>query len=116
MGVFSTSFYRNNYKEDAFMRTIKELYSLEGKIYLWLGSTGAFEHFIASAKDEGFSLPIVKDDVLVLNENWSFCHHGFVGHMAFHNAAYVSGKKLIRVDYNKWISDAEDYLYHGDGK
>ena len=98
------------------MRTLKELYSLEGKIYLWLGSTGAFEHFIASAKDEGFSLPIVKDDVLVLNENWSFCHPGFVGHMAFHNAAYVSGKKLIRVDYNKWISDAEDYLYHGDGK
>ena len=98
------------------MRTVKELYSLEGKVYLWLGSTGSFEQFIVSAKDEGFSLPIGEDDILVLNEDWSFCHPGFVGHMAFHNAASVSGKELIRVDYNKWISGAEDYLYHGDGK
>ena len=116
MGVFFDLFIGNNHKEGANMRTIKELYSLEGKVYLWLDSTVAFEQFIASAKDEGFSLPIGEDDILVLNEDWSFSHTGFVGHLAFHNAASVSGKKLIRVDYNKWISGAEDYLYHGDGK
>ena len=115
MGVFR-SLYRNNYKEDAVMRTIKELYSLEGKVYLRIGSMGAFKQFAVTARDEGFSLPIGEDDILVMNEDWSFCHPGFIGHMAFHNAATVSGKKLIRVDYNKWISGAEDYLYHGDGK
>ena len=98
------------------MRTIKELYSLKGKVYLWLGSSQAYDYFIKTATEEGFKLPKGEDDILALDDDWSFCHPGFVGHMAFHNASSVSGQKLIRVDYNKWISGAEDYLYHGDGK
>ena len=98
------------------MRTIKELYSLKGKVYLWLGNSHVYDHFIKTAAEEGFKHPKDEDDILVMNEDWSFCHPGFIGHMAFHNAATLSEKKLIRVDYNKWISGAEDYLYHGDGK
>ena len=98
------------------MRTIKELYTLKGKVYLWIGSSGAFHQFAITAKEEGFLLPRGEDDVLALNDDWSFCHPGFVGHMAFHNASSASGQKLIRADYNRWISGAEDYLYHGDGK
>ena len=104
------------HKEGAAMRTIKELYTLEGKVYLRLGSPGAFRHFVIIAKEEGFSLPVGYDDVLILCDDWSFCHPGFIGHMAFHNASSVSGQKLIRVDYNRWISGADDYLYHKSGK
>ena len=98
------------------MRTIKELYTLKGKVYLWLGSTQAYHHFVQTATEEGFKLPIGEDDILALNSDWSFSHPGFIGHMAFHNASSVPGQKLIRVDYNKWISGADDYLYHGDRK
>lgn len=98
------------------MRTIKELYTLKGKVYLWLGSSGTFRQFAVTAMEEGFSLPRGEDDILALNDDWSFCHPGFVGHIAFHNASSVSGQKLIRVDYNKWIAGADDYLYHGDRK
>lgn len=98
------------------MRTIKELYTINGKVYLWIGNTGAYNHFVQAAKEEGFRLLEGEDDIFSLNADWSFSHPGFVGHMAFHNTNRVSGKELIRVDYTKWISGAGDYLYYGDDK
>lgn len=92
------------------MRTIKELYSLGKKVYLYLGSTGAYNDFKNTAASEGFKLPEGQDDVLALQNDWTFCHAGFVGHMAFHNPTATKG--IIRVDYTKWITGAVDYLYH----
>lgn len=89
-----------------------ELYQLDGRVCLWFGGDAAFEHFKKTAADEGFRLPQGSDDILALQDDLSFCHPGFIGHIGFYQCptAY-SGKKLIRVDYIKWISGKRDYLY-----
>ena len=111
MGVFLCPLLGNYFKEDATMRTITELYSLTGKVYLYIGNEQAFNHFSKKAIEEGFNLPIGEDDILALNQDFSFSHTGWAGHMLFHNPdSYVDGK-LIRVDYAKWISGADDYAY-----
>ena len=107
---FFDLFLGNHIQEVAKMRTIKELYSLAKKVYLYLGSTGAYNDFKNTAAQEGFKLPEGQDDVLALQDDWSFCHTGFVGHFAFHSSKAAKG--IIRVNYAKWITGADDYLYH----
>ena len=46
------------------MRTISELYSIEGRIYLFINSSQAYKHFSETAGKEGFTLPEGEDDVL----------------------------------------------------
>ena len=98
------------------MRTIKELYTLKGKVYLRLGNTQAYHHFEKAAEAEGFKLPTGEDDILALNSDWSFSHPGFVGHIAFYNSKTVGDIPLIRIDYTRWIAGSDDYLYDGNGK
>ena len=98
------------------MRTITELYSLKGRVYLWFNSTAAFDHFRKTADEEGFVLPCGHDDVLALHTDFEFVHPGWAGHMLFHNPEACYRDKLVRVDYTKWISGARDYIYHGDGR
>ena len=98
------------------MRTIKELYTLKGKVYLRLESSQAYHHFARAAAAEGFRLPRGEDDILALNADWSFSHPGFVGHAAFYHAKPAAGVPLLRVDYTRWIAGADDYLYTGSGK
>ena len=98
------------------MRTITELYSIEGRIYLFINSSQAYKHFSEAAGKEGFTLPEGEDDILALHSDFSFCHTGWAGHLLFHNPRACVGEDIIRVDYNKWISGADDYIYHGDGK
>ena len=98
------------------MRTITELYSLKGRVYLWFGSIAAHNHFRKLAEEEGFHLPGGDDDILALHPAFEFWRTGWVGHMLFHNPKSCKREKLIRVDYTKWITGADDYLYHSDGK
>ena len=98
------------------MRTITELYSLKGRVYLWFSGTSAYEHFRKTATGESYSLPVGDDDVLALHPDFQFAHTGWAGHVLFHNPKACHGDKLVRVDYTKWISGANDYIYHGDGK
>ena len=94
------------------MRTITELYTLKGCVYVRFCSDAAYEHFKKLAKEEGFTIPAGDDDILALDPGFKFCHPGWAGHMFF----YHGDKKPIRIDYFKWIIGADDYIYHGDGK
>ena len=96
------------------MRTITELYSLKGRVYLRVGSIATYEHFRKTATGEGFSLPDGYDDIFAFHSDYKFVHPGFAGHMLFHNPKACYGDNLIRVDYTKWISGAKSYIYHGD--
>ena len=98
------------------MRTITDLYTLKGRIYVWFGTISAHDHFRKKAKEEGFTIKGGDDDILALHPGFEFWHTGWAGHMLFHNPGGSGAEILIRVDYSKWISGAEDYLYHGDGK
>ena len=83
-GRFSCPLLGNNIKEDAIMRTITELYSLEGRVYLFFSSSQTYKHFAETARKEGFALPTGEDDVLALNPDFSFCHTGWAGHLLFY--------------------------------
>ena len=98
------------------MRTITELYSLEGHVYLFFSSSQTYKHFYETARKEGFALPAGEDDVLALHPDFSFCHTGWAGHLLFHNLVSFDEEKLVRVDYSKWISGSDNYIYHGDRK
>ena len=91
------------------MRTISELYSLDGKIFLWLCSEAAFTVFSKTARNEGFKVPDEYDCILALDEDWAFVHPGVFGHMAFHYSDSLGEKPLVRVDFNKWISGSVNY-------
>ncbi len=96
------------------MRTLTELYTLGGRIYLFVRAK-SYEHFAVTAKEEGFRLPTGTNDIFALQPDFSFCHTGWAGHMAFHCADKPeNGNHLKRIDYVKWISGAEDYLYNKD--
>ena len=98
------------------MRTITQLYSLKGRVYLRFGNAAAFAHFSKTASAEGFALPIGADDILALRPDFSFAHPGWAGHTLFRNPNACSGGRLIRVDYVKWISGAKNYIWCGDGR
>ena len=95
------------------MRTLTELYTIGGRIYLFVRAK-SYDHFAAVAKNEGFRLPKSTDDIFSLQPDFSFCHTGWAGHMAFHANGSSENNSIKRIDYVKWISGAEDYLYHKD--
>lgn len=94
------------------MRTITELYTLQGRVYLFINSKQAYNHFAENALKEGFILPEGENDVFALQRNFTFCHTGWAGHMLFHNPKLCAADRIIRIDYIRWISGADDYIYH----
>ena len=99
------------------MRTINNLLSLEGRIYVWLEDEEIQRRFMQDAEAEGFTfgedrLPtrMPLDSIVALNINHTLNYVGIIGHMAFDHPTHVSGQKLIRVDYEKYIAGDDDYL------
>lgn len=99
------------------MRTITELSKREEKVYVYLGNHSIAERFLMDAEREGFRFgdgarPTERgiSDLFVINQDWSISYVGFVGHMAFKGAKEVGGKKLIRIDYERYILGFDDYL------
>jgi len=90
------------------MRTLTELYSLKGRVYLYFETKQSFDHFTEEAKKEHFKLPVGYDDILAIQSDFSFCHPGWAGHMLFHNPSSTVDM-INRVDYIKWISGSFDY-------
>ena len=93
------------------MRTLTELYTLKGRVYLFVRGKSN-EHFANTAKNEGFQMPIGSDDIFALHDDFSFCHTGYLGHMFFYSSHECDGlgNHFYRVDYVKWIMGANDYL------
>jgi len=92
------------------MRTLKDLLKLEGRTMIYCRRIQVYVRLIHDAKCEGFRTPSgTPDSVLSLHDTY-ICHAGWAGHAAFFNPESVSGK-LNRVDYEKFISGADDYMY-----
>ena len=86
-------------------------------IYVYLASSALCDLFLQNAEKEGFTFgdgvkpaERERDDIFALNNDWTINYVGFVGHMAFANANNVINKKLIRVDYGKYLSGNKDYI------
>lgn len=101
------------------MRTIKELSKLDGRVYVYLANAEIGEKFLQQAEEEGFSFqdgskPSARcyDEIMAVNHDRTLNYVGANGHIAFGAGAQTVGtERLIRVDYEKYQSGADDYCY-----
>ncbi|MGM9972684.1 MAG: hypothetical protein ACI33K_01395 [Clostridiaceae bacterium] len=98
-------------------RTLENLLEPNCKIYLYLADEETSANFIKNADKEGFTFGDgVKaskrkpDAIMALNNDKTINYLGFVGHLAFHNPE-ASTTYLVRVDYKKYLSGEENYMY-----
>jgi len=101
------------------MRTIKELSKKNGRVYVYLANVAIGERFMQQAEDEGFMFADGKKptercfaEIMAVNGNMTINFVGTNGRIAFGSGVQtVGGEKLIRVDYEKYITGVEDYEY-----
>lgn len=99
------------------MRTIKNLLTLEGRVFIYLKSKNICSIFLNNAEEEGFTFgdgvkPTQREgaDIFALHQDWTLNYVGWAGHMAFHHPDAVIGEPLIRVDYGRYLSGCDDYI------
>ena len=101
------------------MRTITELSRKNGRIYVYLANVAIGEKFMQLAEDEGFTFgdgakPTDRcyAEIMAVNGNKTINFVGANGRIAFGSGVKKIGNDdLIRVDFQKYITGAEDYLY-----
>lgn len=99
------------------MRTVKKLLQMDGRVYVFLKDEKIRKKFLEDAGKEGFTFgdgtaPEKRketDSIYALNRNMTINFVGFAGHMAFRNADEVGGRKLIRIDYERYVSGLDEY-------
>lgn len=102
------------------MRTIKELSNLEGRVYVYLANQTVGVQFLQQAETEGFTYcdgrkPTEREyeAIMAVNQDGTLNYVGANGRIAFGSGAErIGGIRLIRVDYAKYISGAEDYSFN----
>ena len=99
------------------MRNVTELSKLNGKVYVYLRDEMIARRFLQDAENEGFTFgdgekPTARpgNNLYVVNCDWTISHVGWAGHMAFQSAKYVGEQELIRVDYERYLSEEEDFI------
>ena len=103
-------------------RTIKALAELKGKVYVYLSDEKIGNAFLQQAEKEGFSFRNGKkpsDRDMGYANIMTVCHDytinyvvGWAGNMLFHCATKRNGnKKLIRIDYAKYIGGDRNYIF-----
>ena len=101
------------------MRTIKELFSLGRTVFIYFSSSDICRQFLKDAEQEGFTLsdgrkPTEKeypDCIYAIHVDMTVNGVGFAGHAAL-QADDSNSKGVIRtVDYEKYITDEENYFY-----
>lgn len=101
------------------MRTIKELSQRDGRVYVYLSNVSVGEKFMEQAESEGFAFadgakPTERcyAEVMAVNKDMTINFVGANGRIAFGSGAKKIGNDdLIRVDFQKYITGVEDYIY-----
>ena len=95
------------------MRTIRNLINQEKKVYILLNNKAIQFRFMSDAELEGITYgdgakaterPV--DDIMSLQPDGTICFLGWAGKMCYHH----SSNAVTRIDYEKYITDAEDYI------
>ena len=95
------------------MRTIKELVKTNEKVYILLKTQAIRYRFMGDAEREGITYgdgakPTERavDDIMALHADGTICFLGWAGRMAYHH----SKNAATRIDYEKYIDGADDYV------
>jgi len=97
------------------VKTINELVNSNKKrVYVFLADKETEKRFIAGANAEGYTFEdgakLLKREVnnlYALNRNNTVNFINSIGRMAFQ----CNAEHIVRVDYKKYISGSEDYIY-----
>ncbi len=100
-------------------RTIKNLANMDGRVYVFLENVEIGEKFLQQAESEGFTFgdgakPTERcyAEIMAVNGDLTINFVGTNGRIAFGGgAATVGGKKLIRIDFKKYVAGVENYEY-----
>lgn len=91
-------------------RTIRDLLNKQSRVYVYLKNEEVAKGFLLVAENEGFSFcdgtpPTQREcaSVMAVNNDMTINYVGFAGHMAFGCAESVGGKRLFRVDYQRYM-------------
>ena len=98
------------------MRTVSNLLTLGDRVFVKLNSQNLSHLFLQNAEAEGFTWVDGKkpsevdrsEDIVALHSDWTMNGVGWAGHVMFKQAA----NEIIRVDYGKYLSGAEDFIIH----
>ena len=101
------------------MKTIFELSQLEGRVYVYLANVAVGEQFMKQAEDEGFTFgdgatltERCYAEIMAVNKDKTINYVGTNGRIAFGaGTKKIGNQDLIRVDFQKYITGAEDYEY-----
>lgn len=95
------------------MRTIRNLINQEKKVYILLRTKAMQYRFMSDADREGVTFgdgkkatDRVVEDIMALKADGTICFLGWAGHMCYHQG----GNAAIRIDYEKYIDGADDYV------
>ena len=102
------------------MRTIIDLSKLNGRVYIYLANAEIGNRFLQQAEAEGFTYhdgvkPTKRgcSTIMAVNRDKTINFVGTNGNIAFGSGARTVGsEQLIRVDGEKYLSGADDYLYN----
>ena len=95
------------------MRKIKDLINPNQKVYILLKNNAIRYRFMSDAELEGITYgdgakpterPI--DDIMSLQPDGTICFLGWAGRMCYHH----SSNAVVRIDYEKYISAATNYI------
>ena len=100
-------------------RTIKNLVNDNEKAYVYLANAEIGNRFMSQAEAEGFvfgdgAKPTERSyaEVMCVNGDYTINFVGAYGRIAFGaGASQIGSTKLKRIDFEKYISGAEDYGY-----
>lgn len=103
------------------MRTIKNLVEQNNdkKVYVYLANDEIGNKFMQQAESEGIAFndgvkPTERNyaEIMAVNNDFTINFVGSVGRMAFGSGTESIGdKKLLRVDFEKYIKGEKDFLY-----
>ena len=100
------------------MRTVSNLLTLNGRVYVYLASSNLSALFFKNAENEGFTFDGGRRptksrtaDIIALNADWTINYVGWAGHMAFRYPNAVVGEPLVRVDYGKYLAGCEEFTF-----
>ena len=95
------------------MRTIRNLINQEKKVYILLRTKAMQYRFMSDADREGITFgdgkkatDRVVEDIMALKADGTICFLGWAGHMCY----YQGRNAAIRMDYEKYIDGADDYI------
>ena len=95
------------------MRTIRQLINPDKKVYIYMRGKAIRYRFMGDAEREGITYgdrvkPTERevDDIMALQADGTICFPGWAGRMCYR----LCGDKAIRVDYEKYIDDHDDYV------